>query len=84
MQIIYRSYDIWSDTKLRIIRRRGRLRPQAIVSVDNCICHSANLPFYVSYPRKQLTINKIIGWHIASMEANVPAYLTFYRNRCTR
>lgn len=77
MQIIYRSSDIWSDTKLRITRRRGRLRPQAIVSVDNCICHSANLPFRASYFHKRLIINKIIGWHIASMEANVPAYLTF-------
>ena len=52
MQIIYRSSDIWSDTKLRITRRRGRLRPQAIVSVDNCICYSANLPFCAPYPRK--------------------------------
>ena len=46
-------------------------------SVDNKTIVSANLPFCTPYPYKLLIINKIIGWHIASMEANVPAYLTF-------
>lgn len=45
--------------------------------VSNKTIVSANLPFRALYPHKLLIINKIIGWHIASMEANVPAYLTF-------
>lgn len=45
--------------------------------VSNKTIVSANLPFRTPNLYKLLIINKIIGWYIASMEANVPAYLTF-------